>query len=118
MKQHCAVYQAGGPVYGVGESPEAAETNAQPWLDEDDTPIVRYARTGGQGEVEGQLSCRPCSVALASDVEANGGDVVYAICDGMLCLAAELDEPALTLDLDPDEEASFGPGNPADYGDR
>ena len=33
-------------------------------------------------------------------------------------LATQPDEPALTLDLDADEEEQFGPGNPADYGDR
>ena len=41
-----------------------------------------------------------------------------AVADLRIALAAPAEEAPLTLDLDRDEEESFGPGNPAEYGDR
>lgn len=40
-------------------------------------------------------------------------------CDGFAAVAEHQPEEAnVTLDLDPEEDANFGPGNPADYGDN
>lgn len=88
-----AVYQSNGPVYGIGETYAAAEDAAREWLDpEDETPIVRYARSGYQGEADGQMSCRPCSAALAAAVRAAGGDQHYQFDakSGLLVLSVEL----------------------------
>ena len=94
MNQCYAVYQSGFCVYGVGITPDAAIAEALQWLDQDTDPatITQYSTYGPTGETHGDLYLRPCTSAMATAVENDGGDCVYALDDnGILRLEEEFD---------------------------
>ena len=79
---YCTYYQ--GIVWGLGDSEDAAWSDAQEYLveDNDEQPVHRD---------EQGLFIGPCSAALADDVLDHGAKYNhYSMSNGVLCLRSEI----------------------------
>ncbi len=71
-----AVIQLGGPIFGTGETPDAALADASEWLDE---PVDDMEQLPAYGEAaDGDLVIAPVTDRLAL-AAANDGDIVYEL---------------------------------------
>jgi hypothetical protein len=71
MMMQYAVFQQGGPIYGLGRSPSDAEQDARDSGAEFDE--LRHERQAAVGD----MVCLPCSDDLAAAVRRDGGNVRY-----------------------------------------
>ncbi len=93
MEQYFCLYQSGQMIYGIGTTPEAAQEDANEWLQ---PPRLAQALESYQGEIAGALYIRPCTAALYHHVRTEGGHVHYALNnDGSLDLVAAAGSPPL-----------------------
>jgi hypothetical protein len=79
-----AIYQSGFAISGVGDTLEAAQEDARPWLDDplrDLERLIVVGRESGRGEIHGALYARPCTARLAAMVREEGGDLAYDVND-------------------------------------
>lgn len=84
-----AVYQIGYCIFGVGETPDAARSDAAQWMDggaaaADAVPMYRRGEA-----VDGDVVIVPCTDALAAQVMAQGGADGFLEMGGGLCTTEE-----------------------------
>lgn len=77
------VYQSGFAIFGTGETPDAAEADAQEWTSE-----TIDAAEAGHGETHGEMYYAPATARLLAAVARDGGDIRYAVIAGI----ADLDD--------------------------
>ena len=90
-----AIYKSGYAIFGIGETPDEATTDASAWLDDPEEPleiVTEYGTTGALGETNGTLYLRPCTQRLYEEVQREGGDIIYLLtAEGLLDLIEDRD---------------------------
>jgi len=91
-----AIYQSGYCIIGVGQTPDEARAHAREWLADPDAVLaacLERDHTGARGDTTGVVYLRPCTERLCDEVEANGGELRYAVNEeGLLDLIDEDNE--------------------------
>lgn len=89
QQQHFAVVQQGYLVMGIGDSSDAAITDAIEWADLACGSTLAANLVNPASAAIGECYVAPCSAALAALVQTDGGDVAVSLVDGTLQLDSE-----------------------------
>lgn len=79
-----AVYQIGHAIFGVGDTPDAARSDAAQWMDGGEEAARAVPMYRRRQFVSGDVVVMPCSHRLALQVEAQGGADGFVEVDGRL----------------------------------
>ena len=75
--KHFAVYQVGGPIYGVGLNKETAMIDAQQWVDERSKDENGNVIVQDDNRIDGNLCLAECSEEVFLKAADTGGDFRY-----------------------------------------